>query len=971
MNRITVFLAVAFAMTVAVATAQETTSGTIFGRVVDEQDALVPGATVTITSEQGIKDFVTDDRGRFNAPYLTPGTYQVRVELAGFAPVSYDNVNVRLGQRTELVVVLRVGGVQEVVTVTETSPVVDVTSTTIGGTVDSTLLEKIPVGRQLADTLYVVPGVSSGGLTGTSNPSIGGGAGLDNQYHIDGVNVSDNGFGSLGVYSRSYRSMGQGVTYEFIDEVEVKTGGYEAEFGQSTGGVVNVITKSGTNSYRGAVFGYTQTDALEAERKNFDDWENGRATITAEPKNDVGFSVGGPIIQNKAFFFGALHPQWNTRTFRAPNDPADFPLASLGEVDRTRRFISYAVKGTVQVTPDYRIDASFFGDPTVSPNAPQTDTGADMLRQNTTSFSRLEFGGNQQAVRYQGVLSPNWLLEGSWSRAGSTFEEFPSVDEWQTTDQTVTPNIRTGGIGFYENTDSSNIQYSVKSTNFVASHQLRYGFHFEDIAYDALVQRTGPPVTLSDGQSLVTGVSRNIISDPVYGQIYRATRGSLQNARSTTQNYLSFFAQDKFDLGTRVSVNVGLRYEQQTLRGNLTEFTWDNNWAPRLGVVFDPAGNGRSKIYANYGRFFAKVPNDLAARAMAADAGITRADYFDEAMTQPIPEGTLAGGQTRHLILAGTSAADFDPNSKTSYLDEAIVGYEFEAAPELNLGVRYVWRDLGRVLEDVGTASITLYLTNPEQLGSVEYFITNITPDVPTINNQGAFEQPQRNYQAVEFTADKRISNNWGVFASYRWSRLYGNFEGFFRSDNGQSDPGITSLFDFPTNDPTYVQFADQFGYSGDIRYQGSLGAGPLPNDRRHQVKAYSTYTLDNGLGLGVGLLLSSGTPLTALAANPVYDNAGEIPLGPRGSGFETINGFQTRAEFQYGLDLHADYRIKFGDTAGVTLIADLFNMFNQQAQLRMRSYTELNLGVPDPDLGRVEEYAVPFRARFGVRFDF
>ncbi|MGH9334631.1 MAG: TonB-dependent receptor domain-containing protein, partial [Vicinamibacteria bacterium] len=533
------------------------------------------------------------------------------------------------------------------------------------------------------------------------------------------------------------------------------------------------------------------------------------------------------------------------------------------------------------------------------------------------------------------------------------------------------PNVRTGGIGFYENTDSENIQYEAKSTHLLGSHEIRYGFSYEDIAYDAIQQRTGPPITLSNGETLVTGVSRRIIPDPVFGRIYRATRGSLANVRDTTQNYWSLFVQDQFGLGDHLTLNLGLRYEQQKLEGNLTEFTWDNNWAPRVGAIYDPTGDGRAKIYGNYGRFFAKVPNDLAARAMAADAGITRADYFDEAMTDPVPEGVLAGEDTRHLILAGLSPAEFDPDSKTSYLDEAIAGFEFEAAPELNLGVRYIWRDLGRVLEDVGTASLTLYLTNPEELESVEYFITNIDPSIPTVNNQGAFEKPERNYQAVEFTMDKRVSNNWGLFASYRWSRLYGNFEGFFRSDNGQSDPGITSLFDFPTNDPTYVALAPVFGFRGDIRLQGELGAGRLPNDREHQIKAYSTYSFDNGLGLGIGLLVGSGKPLTPLASNPVYDNAGEIPEAVRGAGLETVDGFRERTEFHYGLDLHADYRINFAETAGVTLIADVFNVFNQQTTLRANEFTELSFGVLDPDTGRALAFADPFSARFGVRVDF
>ena len=153
--------------------------------------------------------------------------------------------------------------------------------------------------------------------------------------------------------------------------------------------------------------------------------------------------------------------------------------------------------------------------------------------------------------------------------------------------------------------------------------------------------------------------------------------------------------------------------------------------------------------------------------------------------------------------------------------------------------------------------------------------------------------------------------------ASYRWAKLEGNFEGFFRSDNGQADPGITSLFDFPTNDPSYTAVGvPQFGYRGDIRYQGTtLGSGRLPNDRPHQFKLYTNYAFGN-LNTGLGLNVGSGRSLTALAANPGYTNSGEIPESLRGEGFETVDGFKTRTPTEFYVDLHVDYTIRFGGAA-------------------------------------------------------
>ena len=336
MKRSLIWLAILALAGAGFAAAQETTTGTLFGRVTDEQGGVIPGATVTIMSDTGEKVTVTDGNGRFTVPYLNPGSHGIRVELAGFAPAVREGVLVRLGQRTELVFTLSVGTVAETITVTETSPVVDTTTTTVGGTLDSDVLERIPVGRTFSDTLYILPGVSGSGRVGRANPSISGASGLENAYIVDGVNITNSGFGGLGSYSINFGSLGTGVTYDFIDEIQVKTAGFEAEFGQVTGGVVNIVTKSGTNSFRGSVFGYSRV--AEAGWKELDliEWNEDPQT-TKTKVSDVGFAIGGPIVRDKAFFFAAVNPQWTTRTRIAPEG---FPLRDLGEVDRDRSVVS-------------------------------------------------------------------------------------------------------------------------------------------------------------------------------------------------------------------------------------------------------------------------------------------------------------------------------------------------------------------------------------------------------------------------------------------------------------------------------------------------------------------------------------------------------------------------------------------------------------------------------------------------------
>ncbi|MBI3932937.1 MAG: TonB-dependent receptor [Acidobacteria bacterium] len=989
------------------ATAQETTTGSLAAEVVDAQGSAVPGATVTLTSSQGTKTYVTDSNGRFYAPYLTPGRYAVRVELSGFKPIEQKNIDVRLGQRLSLTgLKLEVGGLEEVVEVIGAAPVVDTSTTTVGGVLDSDQLKRLPVGRNFTDTLYLIPGVSDSGQVGQANPSVGGGSGLENNYVVDGVNITNTGYGAIGSYSIVFGSLGTGVTTDFIKETQVKTAGFEAEYGQATGGVVNVVTQSGGNDFHGSVFGYFRPEALEGDWEQLQT-ENGSVNTTATETSDFGITLSGPIMKNKLFFFGAFNPQFQRRTRIAPEG---FPLESLGEVDRKRKIFAYAAKLTWQAGTNHRFDASVYGDPSKGDNGPQRT--AAFTRTNTAGFSELKkYGGHNQVLKYDGVLTNNWLVEASVGRAKNTIEEIPSVNEPSFLDTTVVPNVRTGGIGFYEvGNDGENIQYSLKSTNIFdlgGNHQVRYGALYEDIQYDNTIQRTGSPITLPDGTRTTTGPTVTVLPDPVFGKIFRVVRANTSNVRATTQKYVSFFLQDTWQISKKLTIRAGVRYEQQDLRGNddppscregdsvpgagdgpgapiPCSFKWDGNFAPRLGFVFDPKGDGKAKIFANWGRFYAKIPNDLAARALGSDAGVARADYFDAALTQAVPEGVLAANATRHYIPAGTGAAHFDVDAKSTYQDEFLAGFEWEAIRGVNLGVRYIHRNMPRILEDIGTAQFVLYDLGFPGLDSVEYFITNVDAQSPVLPNdigvpQASFEDPVHKYDSVEVSATKSFSDNWSLIASYRWSRLKGNFEGFFRNDNGQSDPAITSLFDFPTNDPSYTSIGvPQFGYSGDVRFLGtSLGQGILPNDRPHQLKLYGTYSWSN-LNLGLGLNAGSGRPLTRFAANPNYDSDGEIPEQLRGSGIETAGfGFRERVNPDIRVDLHADYTIKINDNQRVTLLADVFNLLDRKEPTDYDQNTEIGFQAPNPDFGSPKDpggvtpsFQDPRAVRIGARFE-
>jgi hypothetical protein len=956
------------------ALAQEATTGTITGQVVDAQGLALPGATVTITTPQGPRTLVTDAEGRFHAAFLTPGTHTIRVELQAFRPMTMAGVNVQLGERVTLPpITLRLGKLTEQVEVVATPPVVDTTTSAIGATLDSAFLERLPTQRQVTDVLYLAPGVSTSGGVGEANPSISGASGLENQYIIDGVNVSNTGYGGIGSYSIVFGSLGTGVPFDFVEEVQVRTGGYEAEFGQATGGVVQAVTKSGGNAFHGSGFFYGAPEALQGEFAQTvlpnATREEEAVNTTATQFSDVGFTVSGPVLRDRLFFFGALDRQWNSTTLVAP---IGFPLRdAIGAIERDRSALAYSGKMTYQAASAHRIDVSAFGDPSHGDTGPQRRTS--LLRTDATGFSEIDFGGHNQTGRYEGVFGSNLLLTGSVSHATNIIEEAPSVDEWAITDFRSEPNLISGGIGFYEvGNDGENFQYQSTATYLWRDHEFRGGLLFENINYDNIIDRTGPSFRLPDGTLTATGAVINLLPDPEFGQIYRVVRANITNVRQTEQQYLSFFAQDTWRLGEHVTLKPGLRYEQQELVGNLESFTWSGNWAPRIGATWDPTQSGRAKVFGHWGRYFAKIPNDLAARALSADAGITRADYFDAGLTRLVPEGVLAADATTHFLTAGLNAAEFDPDSKSTYSDEWIAGGEYEALPDFTLGANFQRRRFGRVLEDVGTAPMAAYFLGIPGLDSVEYFITNPGPDTRTVTSiDAAFEEAIHEYDAVTLTAEKRFGDDWGLQSSYRYARLEGTFEGFYRNDNDQSDPAITSLFDFPTNDPSYTEVGvPEFGFRGDIRYLGALGAGPLPLDRRHSIKLFGNYVTAIGLNVGLGVTALSGTPLTPFAANPVYDSDGEIPEAPRGSGIETVDGFRQRTPWLTSVDVHADYAVPIG-AGRVLLLADVFNVFNRRSALDYDNYTEAAFGVTNPDFGRVLEYQEPIAARIGVRLNF
>ncbi|MBO0721063.1 MAG: carboxypeptidase regulatory-like domain-containing protein, partial [Blastocatellia bacterium] len=306
------FLALSLLIATGFVLAQDiATKGAINGRIVDAAGAVIPGAKVAVSGETGIRITNANEHGEFEIQNLIPGAYTVKAESTGFKTTSVPNVQVYVGKTSSLKLVLETGSIAEIVEVSAGTASIDTTSTAVGASLNDQLYQNLPIQRNVQSLFYLAPGATDSLGGGRANPSISGGSALDNLYIADGVNITDSAFGGLGVFTRSYGTLGVGINTQYIKEVQVKTGGFEPQFGQSQGGIVNIITKSGTNEYHGSIYGYFQPQFFEATRKQADDLRINKFGEWLHDDNyDAGVDVGGPVpgLKNKLFFFGSFNP---------------------------------------------------------------------------------------------------------------------------------------------------------------------------------------------------------------------------------------------------------------------------------------------------------------------------------------------------------------------------------------------------------------------------------------------------------------------------------------------------------------------------------------------------------------------------------------------------------------------------------------------------------------------------------------
>jgi len=932
------------------------TTGTLVGEVRDDSGVPLPGVTVTVTGDTGSKIATTDPGGKFVLPFLIPGGYAVQAKLAGFRIVDQKDLVIRLNERTEMALRMFLE-FAETFEVSEEIPLIDTSSTTTGINIPQELIASLPIARSFTATINLSPGVADAGVGG--NLSISGASGLENTYIVDGVNITDPGYGAVGAYSAKFGSMGSGFPPDIVHEVQVMTGGFEPEYGQALGGVVNVVTKSGGNRFAGEVFAYWSPKGLEGERQQVELDETYAVNQAAAESLDGGLHLGGPIVRDRLFFFAAYNQR--REETRYVNDP-DAPLAAeFPSTTNVRTTDSYALKASASLGPRHTAELSAFGDPGSSRLANQNGFGLQSLDP-TAQQSALEYGGHNQALRWSGVFGASLFVEVQAARAENSFEEIlgPEADQRRVNDRTVRPVVQSGGLGIFDSgSKGTNLQYSAKATNLWGTHEVRYGAQFEDIAYAGGTDASGPNFLTSDGRQTTTGARITILPGAIFGlpveKVYRAVAFLSPPQNPTTTEYWSLFAQDSWSLTPRLTARFGVRWEQQRIKGDRAgaeDVTFKDNWAPRVGVTWDFSGDGRSKAFVHAGRFFEKIPNNLAVRALAGESLVTNA-FYDLELTEPIPgEEEILEQAPSEIEGLGRSRSPY--TARSQYSDEVVAGIEKEAGRGFSLGARLIYRTVGRVLEDIQVnldlPCVPNYLGTdlcvPPGLIAEDYltstaanFITNLDGHYP------GYPKLEREYTALELTAQKRFADRWQFLGSYRYARLEGNYEGLFRRDNGQSNPNITTLADFA--DSPYL------GYT----YE----KGPLPNDIAHAAKLFGSYRWDLGWSAGLAFNYASGRPITELGAIPLYQLGRERLLTSRGA--------LGRTDDIATVDLRAEYDFRLGGGHTIAVGVDVFNAFDAAAVTTVSESSEITNATLEPDPNADFLKPTSFQAARSIRF--
>lgn len=908
-------------------------------KVVDAQEGALPGVTVTIQSAAlvaGQAVSTTDSGGIASFLSLSPGRYSVVAELAGFQTLRREDVVVAVGQTTALTLTMAIASLEETLTVTGASPVVDTTSGRVNVVLSEEIMQETPGGHNIYTLAeYKVPGLV------TNRPDVGGSEGAfqagliargtptsQTTQFLNGVNVTDGGGAGATQYYYDFES---------FDQMEVATGGLDLSV-PSSGVFVNIVTKQGGNRWSGKSSAAWQGKATQGTNVGQDLREYGlREDASAvEFISNANFQIGGPLIADKLRVYTSFR-DWRTAR-RVPN---------FAEVESTDIF-NLLVNLTWQLTPEHRLGGFAGRNYYNKPNRGATADNEPASVANERDHMSVYQG------HWNWVMSDQAFLD---AKTSHSYMYFPLY--LKSADQTLFDQA-TGFRSRARNTESKNyrkrFQQKVDLSYYVdhalgGRHELRAG-----------VDHGYVPVANHLLRNLDVDLSWNSVAG-------RATEVSLYNTpveRQDSSITTAIYVQDTFTLG-RLTLAGGVRWERfegyhpaqgsgssrwfPTIPRTFDEIRdvilW-KSWGPRVNVVSDLRGNGKTALKGTAGRYYYAVGTNQF-------SGVNPNGEFFERRVWNDLNGDLRfqpGEAGRLLAVGGGLRTSMDPDLKRPYTDELTVSLDHELLPSLRLSAAYIYRneeqrfgtynigvpdgaytavsvtDPGRD-GMLGTADdmpgFTVYNQNPATLGQDRFIITT----------HDAFDS---RFRGLEITAVKRLSDKWEMIAGYTVGESIEN-------------SGRTTI-----NGPNDLINA----------------RGPSVSDSTHIIKVTGTYALPFGLMSSGNFRSQTGKPVTREARFTLNQGGVLVNVEPRGS--ERMARMTT-------VDLRLAKRFELGPTRSLQIYVDGYNLMNTNTVWGVRSLTgRLNAregGAPDGRIFNQQQYFSPTQVlsprifQFGAAFTF
>jgi len=969
--------------------------GELVGRVVDDQGGVLPGVTVTLSgpAAMGQPTAVTNDQGRYRFPAVNSGTYTLRFELGGFAPMVRNDIVVPVRQTITVDAAMKLASLQETVTVSGSSPTVDVENTKVGARLSQEVLTSVPTSRTIFGSTTVLPGMTMarqdpGGLNAaTSTGMVAHGA---SNYNL-------NYYGVTADTPQNYGSMYY-MDFGSAEEISVDTAAMGAEVGGGGGANINVIPKTGGNTVKGSaqwsITGKGYWDGFTGNNITDDLRAQGITDPTLRNLNDFNADAGGPFIKDRLWWFGSFR---NYSTVEAT------PSYTIVNADGTltnpfdSNLRNYTASGKYQINKSNALSAFWTYNRKFQPNR-----NAGAVQPNPINTLHQESPKNLINANWTSVFGQNTFLEVSstyfhmhWpSTWADEFNALPA-DQQRPTTFNVTSGIYIDGP---EPTgqrfrDAYRHQTNIGMTRYIdgflgASHQLKTGFEnwwtptgtdgFQ-IFDDSRLRYTGSADTCN----------QTVRSGCVPSEVFLYNTPLTQE---TQMRNFAAFVQDRASYG-RVTLNLGLRWSY--FDGNIPEqsngggkwfpvttypeidpgFKW-STLAPRLGIVYKLTEDGKNVVKASYSRYFESMytgefssinPNSI------QTGGVQTWSFLGDLNNNGRAERNELGVLRSQFVPRSNS---IDPNLKDPKNDEIMFAYQRELAANWSFNIDYIQRwfsDMttdqncyglpcdqvastvytqNRVVADSGPDNLrgtaddrtmTFYDVKPEFLGKDTFFHTNCGNNVSVDCVQG--------YKAVEMSVGKRMSNRWQMQGSYVWSRLDGVQQSLSTSTTTLRPDGFFDL----TNPNNLLDF---------------VGFGRGANDQPHAFKILGSYQAAWGINIGANYQALSGLPRDRTLTVPFAQGSRSVPVEERGTyRYSTLNL----------LSLRADKGFRFGGRRA-SVIFEVHNVLNSNAvQNSVGNLTQsfANQAAFDAArkttsyFGRAQEIVAPRVLKLGFKFDF